>query len=140
VKATAFDPTGDGGEHSSEAPRAVDGNPATAWTTEGYHQQFGSGFKPGVGLVLDLGSSRSVTSVVVKVDGGPTTVQLLAAGETPPETVDGLDKAATGSGNGTISLTPKQPLDARYVVLWLTAVPQVGGDYRGAIAEVEVHA
>lgn len=140
VTATAFDPTGDGGEHSDEAARAVDKDPATAWTTEGYHQQFGSGFKPGVGLVLDLGSSRSVASVEVEVEGGPTTIQLLAAGETPPKTVEGLAKAASGNGSGTITLTPKKAVDSRYVVLWLTSVPQVDGEFRGTIAEVEVHA
>ncbi|GGO88686.1 hypothetical protein GCM10011584_16290 [Nocardioides phosphati] len=138
VRATAFDPTGDGGEHSDEAPLAVDGKPATSWTTEGYHQQFGSGFKPGVGLVLDLGTSRSVSSVKVTVDGGATTVQLLAAGATAPTGVDGLEKVATGTGSGAITLTPGSPVDARYVVLWLTAVPQVDGEFRGAIAEVEV--
>ena len=142
VTATAFDPApGDGEEHDSEAKLAVDGDPATAWTTSGYDQNFGpGGLKPGVGLVLDLGSSQSVTSVEVRVDGGPTTVQLLAAGETPPATVEGLAEAAAGDGTGTLTLTPKEPLDARYVVLWLTSVPQAGGEFRGAVAEVEVRA
>lgn len=140
VTATAFDPTGDGSEHSDEAANAVDTDPATTWTTEGYRQQFGSGFKPGVGLVLDLGRSRSISTIEVTVTGGPTTVELLAAGETPPETVDGLAKAAAGDGAGTITLTPESALDSRYVVLWLTAVPQVDGEFRGAIAGVEVRA
>ncbi|HSX66266.1 protein kinase family protein [Nocardioides sp.] len=142
VTATAFDPPpGDGEEHDSEAKLAVDGDPATAWTTSGYDQNFGpGGLKPGVGLVLDLGSSRSVTSVEVTVAGGPTTVQLLAAGETLPQTADGLEKAATGDGSGTITLTPESAVDSRYVVLWLTAVPQVDGEFRGSIAAVEVRA
>lgn len=142
VTATAFDPPpGDGEEHDSEAKLAVDGDPATAWTTSGYDQNFGpGGLKPGVGLVLDLGSSQSVTSLEVRVDGGPTTVQLLAAGETAPTTIEGLAKAASGDGTGTITLTPQEPLDARYVVLWLTSVPQAGGEFRGAVAEVEVRA
>jgi hypothetical protein len=140
VTATAFDPPpGDGDEHGSEARLAVDKDPATAWTTEGYHQQFGSGFKAGVGLVLDLGTSRSVSSVDVRVDGGATTVQLLAAGDTRPTTVAGLAKAATGTGSGTIALTPKSAVDGRYLVLWLTAVPQVEGEFRGAIAGIVVH-
>lgn len=142
VTATAFDPPpGDGEEHDSEAKLAVDGDPTTAWTTSGYDQNFGpGGLKPGVGLVLDLGSSRSVTSVEVTVAGGPTTVQLLAAGETLPQTADGLEKAATGDGSGTITLTPESAVDSRYVVLWLTAVPQVDGEFRGSIAAVEVRA
>lgn len=142
VIATAFDPhPGDNEEHDSEARLAVDRDPGTSWTTSGYDQNFGpGGLKPGVGLVLDLGSSQAVSSITVTVGGGPTTIQLLAAGETPPTTADGLAKAAEGDGSGTVTLTPQEPLDSRYVVLWLTSVPQVDGEFRGAIAEVEVRA
>jgi hypothetical protein len=142
VTATAFDPPpGDGEEHDDEARLAVDRDRATAWTTSGYDQNFGpGGLKPGVGLVLDLGTSQTVRSVDVTVTGGATTLQLLAAGETAPATIEGLEVVATADGGATITLTPDEGVDSRYLVLWLTSVPQVGGDFRGAIAHVEVHA
>ena len=142
VTATAFDPPpGDGEEHDDEARLAVDRDRATAWTTSGYDQNFGpGGLKPGVGLVLDLGTSQTVRSVDVTVTGGATTLQLLAAGETAPATIEGLEVVATADGDATITLTPDEGVDSRYLVLWLTSVPQVGGDFRGAIAHVEVHA
>src|SRR3954447_473751 len=47
-------PPGDGAEHTADVPKAVDGDPKTAWTTETYSA--GLGTKPGVGLYVDAGS------------------------------------------------------------------------------------
>lgn len=142
VTATAFDPPpGDGTEHDDEAALAVDKDPASAWTTSGYDQNFGpAGLKPGVGLVLDLGSSQTVRSVEVTVTGGATTLQLLAAGETAPATSEGLEVVAEGKGDATVTLTPDEPVDSRYLVVWLTSVPQVDGSFRGSIAQIQVRA
>lgn len=141
VSATDFDPFGDPpSENPAEAKLAVDGRPGTAWTTSGYKQDFGpSGLKPGVGLVLDLGSEREVSSVVVRVAGGTTAVELFSAA-TKPSSIEGLDAAARGTSgdNDTVTLTPDQPLTGRFLVVWLTSVPTVQGDFRGSIAEVEV--
>jgi hypothetical protein len=141
VAATDFDPFGDPqSENPDEAKLAVDGRPGTAWTTSGYKQDFGpAGLKPGVGLVLDLGSEREVSSVVVTVTGGTTAVELLSA-TSRPTSIDGLDVAAKGTSDddGTVTLTPDEPVTGRYLVVWLTSVPTVEGDFRGSIAEVEV--
>lgn len=140
VMATAFDPLGDNEEHNSDAKLAVDGNASSAWSTSGYDQNLGpGGLKAGVGLVLDLGSSQTVSSVDVTVQGGATSLQLFAAGDSAPGTVDGLDSVATGDGSSTITLTPKKSVTSRFLVLWLTSLPQVSGQFRGAVAQVEVH-
>ena len=53
----AFDPEGDGAEHTGDALKAADGNPATYWATEYYNDlAFG---KSGVGLVLDAGTAAA---------------------------------------------------------------------------------
>ena len=64
VTATDFDPQGDPpAENPDLAPLAVDGDPATAWRTLAYKQNFGpGGLKTGVGLVLDLGAARDVSA------------------------------------------------------------------------------
>src|SRR5439155_18995243 len=56
----AFDPFGDGQEHDELVHDAIDGNPDTFWETENYNQT-NLAPKPGVGLLFDLGSSRTVT-------------------------------------------------------------------------------
>lgn len=141
VTAVDFDPFGDPqSENPDEAKLAVDGRPGTAWETEGYEQDFGpGGLKPGVGLVLDLGSEREVSGVVLTVTGGTTAVELRSS-SSRPSSIDGLAVAAKGTSDedGTVTLTPDEPVTARFLVVWLTSVPTVDGDFRGSLAEVEV--
>ncbi|KQV22196.1 MULTISPECIES: protein kinase family protein [unclassified Kitasatospora] len=133
-------------QHLIEAPLAFDGNPATGWQTSGYEDNLGGDYRPGTGLLIDLGSVQQVGSVEVQL-GGPSTVQLRATSKdtltAPPATKAGLDSlsapAAQGTGT-TVQLTPAQPLTTRYLLIWLTSVPKDGSDgkYRGKIAEVKV--
>ncbi|MFC6345467.1 discoidin domain-containing protein, partial [Nocardioides hankookensis] len=139
VRATDFDPEGDPPEEYPElAPLAVDGDPATSWHTMDYKQNFGpGGLKSGVGLLLDLDSVQDVSSVDVTVGGGATGVSLYLA-DTAPTSVDGLTPAATATVTGTQPITLDQPVQGRYLVVWLTSVPTVGSDFRGEVAEVTV--
>ena len=136
-----FDPLGDPQEENpDQAPFAIDGKPDTAWSTSTYEQNFGpAGLKDGVGLLLDLGEAQDVGRVDLTLVGAPTSVRLFTAtGEQPPTTVEGLDAAAEAQADGAkVSLTPDQPVQARWVVVWLTSLPDVGG-FRGGIAEVVV--
>ncbi len=137
VAARDFDPQGtDGSENPTEAPRAVDGNPATFWQTSRYDQQFGpGGLKAGVGLVLDLHGSHDVSEVDLTTVGTPTGVSIYVS-PTDPQTLQGLQVAGTteitGTDRGTVTLG--QPVKGRYVVVWLTKLPAVSGGYRGGIA------
>jgi hypothetical protein len=139
--ATDFDPFGDPPEENpDQAPLAIDGKPDTAWTTSTYQQNFGpTGLKDGVGLLLDLGKAQDVRAVDVTLVGSPTSVQLLTAtGAQAPTAVDGFDVAAEGDATKTrLTLSPDQPVQARWLVVWLTSLPDVGG-FRGGVAEVVV--
>jgi len=141
ITARDFDPQGgDHSENPAEAPRAVDGNPATAWTTLRYDQQFGpGGLKTGVGLVLDLGGEHDVSAVALTTVGQPTSVSIYVT-DTNPADLHGLSVAGqTTVGpttHGTITL--QQPESGRYVVVWLTRLPAVPGGFRGGIAEALV--
>ncbi|MCF3960942.1 protein kinase family protein [Streptomyces fuscigenes] len=137
-----FDPPpGDGSENPEDVPKATDGDPATAWETKRYlgEPTFGN-LKPGVGLVLDLGTAQTVGSVTVDFVGD-TSVELRAAApdaSAPPTTADGFTKIAQGSGE-KVPLKPSKPVRARYVLVWLTKLPAVGdGGYRGEVSEIHV--
>jgi eukaryotic-like serine/threonine-protein kinase len=77
VAATAFDPDcarslcepgqrgGDNTENDDDAPLAVDGRADTAWQTEGYNNRDITLLKPGVGLVLELGSTAELATLEV---------------------------------------------------------------------------
>jgi len=139
VTAGDFDPQGGNGENADQAPLAVDGNPATAWTTLRYDQQFGAaGLKSGVGLVLDLGAAHDVASVDLTTVGSPTSVSVYVSPTNPPNLV-GLDVAGRAQLTGThATITLDQPVTGRYVVVWLTKLPAVSGGFRGGIAEAVV--
>jgi hypothetical protein len=141
LTARDFDPQGtDGSENSSEAPRAVDGNPATFWRTSRYDQQFGpAGLKTGVGLVLDLRRSHAVSEVDLTTIGSPTGISIYVT-PTDPQTLQGLKAAGSTEITGTKgTVTFDQPVDGRYVVVWLTRLPEIsGGGFRGAITAAVV--
>lgn len=138
-----FDPQGHPStENPAEVPRATDGDPGTGWTTLTYTRPNLGGLKSGVGLRLDLGRDRSVGSVDLLLRGSPTDVALYAApaGEsTAPADISGLRRVAQARGAGrAVTLRPSSPVTTRYLVVWLTSLPPVGGGYRGEIDELTV--
>ncbi|MFM8792113.1 MAG: hypothetical protein ACKOFX_06460, partial [Solirubrobacterales bacterium] len=116
---TDFDPEGDGVEHPEEVEVAIDGDPnASAWTTETY-QTDSFGTKSGVGLVVDLGSPRKLSSVqvVTPTPGGPIAVS--GANDPLPDSLDGweaLGSADSVSDRDTIDLITLTSY--RYLLLW----------------------
>jgi hypothetical protein len=139
VDAASFDPPpGDGDENGDRAGLAVDGDPATAWTTKTYFDPFGpAGLKDGVGLLLDLGKATDVSAVSVALQGGATDLEVRVA-DRAGSTVDDFELVdAVRGADGRPVLRPDEPVSARYVLVWLTSLPTVdGSNYRGEIAEV----
>jgi hypothetical protein len=137
--ANDFDPQGDGEENGEDAAAAVDGDPATSWTTLTYKQQLGpAGLKRGVGLVVDLGQSRAVRRVELRFVGQPTNASLYLTDDVPgnPEAltpVGKLDAAGTSAG-----LDLDEAASGRYLTIWLTSLPAVPGGFKGGLAEVVV--
>ncbi|MEV6394925.1 protein kinase family protein [Streptomyces sp. NPDC051907] len=142
VAARDFDPLGDQSEKPDGIRNSYDGNPSTFWNTDGYirSSDFG-GLKSGVGIMLDLGQVQQVGSVNVSFLGGDTSVELRAASESAPAqptTLDAFTKVAQGTGTN-VSLKPKKPVQSRYVLVWLTNLPQTSeGNFRGKISEIKI--
>jgi hypothetical protein len=121
-------PPGDGTENDSEVPNAVDGNPATFWSTEHYTHGF---FKPGVGIVLDAGKRRRIARVLVGTDEAGARAEIqLADAPTGPYRVVSTDRALVG----TTAFALRRGATGRYVLVWLTALPSATGE--GHITEV----
>ena len=143
-----FDPSADGGnnqENPDQVGRAIDGNPSTAWQTVTYlgNPHLG-GLKPGVGLVLDLGKPEPIGSVRLTLQGKPTAVEILVpqgnVTAAPMSSVKMWRAIGSNPAAGTsVTLTPASKVTSRWVLVYLTSLPQVGsGRYRGGIAEVSV--
>ncbi|NEB07481.1 serine/threonine protein kinase [Streptomyces coelicoflavus] len=136
---------------SAQAPQDVantyDGDASTFWRTKKYTDGPKlAPYKPGVGIVYDLGSEQDVStaSIGLRYTGDHTTVHLYAADSLAPSTgVDGMKEIASATTTDT-SLTAKasKPVKTRYVLLWMTDVPNApsdgysGAGYKQAITDV----
>ncbi|TDU89888.1 hypothetical protein EV138_3468 [Kribbella voronezhensis] len=146
VAAKDFDPPPDGNgvEHSEDVKKTYDGKTDTTWTTQSYFKRPDlGGQKKGVGIWYDLGQPTNVAQVTVTLVGDPTSLQLMvptdAGATSAPDTVDGWKSVAKLKDAGESAvLKPAAPTQTRFVLVWLTSLPKVGGDYQGEIAEVVV--
>ncbi len=134
-----FDPQGDPPEENPDlAPLAVDGDATTAWRSLTYKQNLGPrGLKTGVGLTIDLGESREVTRVDLTLVGEQTGVAIFVT-EEPLSEVGDLTPLTSLTAGPEQQITLDEPATGRFVTVWLTSLPQVGGGFRGEVAEVAV--
>jgi hypothetical protein len=138
--AADFDPQGDPPDENPElAPLAVDGDPATAWRTMTYTQNFGpGGLKTGVGLTIDLGTRSAVSSVDLTLVGAPTGVSLYVTDRLPTGVRDLSPVVEETLSGPRKRVTLDVPVSGRYLTVWLTSLPAAEGGFRGEIAEVAV--
>jgi eukaryotic-like serine/threonine-protein kinase len=134
--AVAFDPPprGDGSETPLELGNATDGDPATAWHTEGYNDAVPfPNLKPGVGLLLTAPASSDVSALRVSSQETPGVTFEVYEGS-----IDGAKLASGTLRDTSQTVTWKTPVTGP-VVLWLTSVVRRGdGKYWGAIGEVQL--
>ena len=139
-----LDPQGDDrSENPGQVSRVVDGNVRTGWRTTTYFSQAAlGGLKDGVGVVLDLGGPRELSSLRIRLAGGPTDVSVYASspGADEPRSLRGLRKIATLDAAGPdASVSLPSGFLTRYVVVWLTKLPEIEPDrFRGEIREITV--
>ena len=138
VRVNDYDPLGNGQENANQAALAIDSKADTAWTTVVYNDDYLSG-KPGVGLLLDLGTARPISAVRLSLLGKGTNVEIRTA-DKPGDNPDAFRRFGTAaSAPGEIVLRSSKPVTARYVLVWLTRVPTTSdGGYQGGISEVAV--
>ncbi len=137
LNGTDFDPLGSGDENPEQVPLAYDGDKNTAWTTLTYYDK-GLDNKPGLGLLLDLGAPRTIGAVSLDLVGNGTDLQVLTSNE-PSDNPQDYDLMAQATEAGEkVRLKSAAPTSARYVLVWMTDLPQVDGGYRGGIREVRV--
>jgi putative peptidoglycan lipid II flippase len=139
--ATIFNPFGDGEpENDDDVPLTVDGDPATAWSTVTYRGSAAFGnLKPGVGVLLDLGSEQALAGVTVATTLPGSTVEVRTGGA-PDAGLDAFAVSASGPLTGTDDLAFTAPVTSRYVLVWLTGLVPVDDGFQADLAEVTVTA
>ncbi|QKW28418.1 serine/threonine protein kinase [Streptomyces seoulensis] len=128
--------------------KTYDDSASTYWRTNRYNDgPTLAPYKPGVGIVYDLGSARTpaTASIGLRYNGDHTTIHLYATDSLTPSTgVDGMKEIGTATTTGT-SLTVKasKSVKTRYVLLWITDVPMApsdgysGAGYKQAVTDVK---
>jgi serine/threonine protein kinase len=125
--AEALKPIGAQGvsEPSTKAALAIDGSPATAWSTQYYlgNPKFG-GLKNGSGLLLDMGKTVKLSSVSVMFGPSPGADVAIKVGDSA-DAVDSFTTVAqqTGLPGGTTTFDVHSGASGRYVLIWFTKLP-----------------
>ena len=118
----SYDPRSDGGdgaEHNDSVARATDGSLSTYWTTDIYNNARFGGLKPGVGLVLDAGSSMKLKTLTVSTDTPGFTAEIKAGDSSSGGFADDSSVRTVGART-TFQLAGAT---ARYYVVWITMLP-----------------
>ncbi|KOV63575.1 serine/threonine protein kinase [Streptomyces sp. MMG1121] len=136
-------------QRPGDVPKTYDGNTSTYWRTRSFNEGPPiAPFKPGVGIVYDLGSAKKLSTATIDMRymGDHTTVELYAADSLTPASMDSMEqigKVTTTDKTADVKVT--KSVKTRYVLVWLTAVPYSGYDstlysdagYKQAIGEVQ---
>jgi serine/threonine-protein kinase len=136
-----FDPFGDGTEHPEDTHLAVDGDPATAWSTDHYSTAAFGQLKPGLGLFVSFGGTRHVDRVVIHSPLHGWTFELLP-GSAP--TSDARPVASvSGDFHFTVGTSGAADVELKGVqtgglTIWITSLAPDQGRYAAAIGEVAV--
>ncbi|BBX47147.1 murein biosynthesis integral membrane protein MurJ [Mycobacterium cookii] len=142
VGVTVFSP-GQEPDNPGQARQAIDGNPATAWDTDTYHDAVPfPAFKSGVGLLLQLPQPTVVGTVSVDVPSTGTKIQIRSAATASPGKLD--DTTALGQpvamhpGHNTIAVNASSPTS--YLLVWIPTLGTTNGQSRTSISELTVQA
>jgi serine/threonine-protein kinase len=137
--ATAFDPEGDGHENDDLAGNVLDGDPATAWRTEGYNDRDITRLKSGVGIVLTLDSAETIDQLELQSPTNDWRVLVYVA-DSAPATVDGWGEPVATSeglpaGTNTIDLGEAH---GSAVLVWIVDRGDASGRAPAEIQEVRL--
>jgi hypothetical protein len=133
---------------AGDVGKTYDNDSSTYWRTKRFIQGPElAPYKPGVGIVYDLGSAQKVSaaSIGLRYGGDHTTIVLYATDALTPSTgVDGMKQIGTATGTRTsLKVKTSTSVRTRFVLLWVTAVPNAPSDgyssagYKQAVTDVK---
>jgi hypothetical protein len=135
VAVRVLDPKpGDGHENDDGLPLLVDGDASTVWKSENYFDAVLN--KPGVGLLLDLGRSATVSGFRLDTPA-PGFRFSVVVGDDPHTMLGEVSSAASYTApNADRSFGPTT---GRYALVWITSVVPVGdGSNRAEVSEIRI--
>ena len=142
VKATVYSPGGEP-DNPGQAGQAIDGDPATSWDTDTYHDAVPfPGFKSGIGLLLQLPQPTVVGAVNVDVPSTGTKIQIRSSATATPgrleDTTALTQPVSVHPGHNSIPVNASSPTS--YVLVWISTMGTTNGASRTGLSEVTVQA
>jgi len=142
VSATVFSPGGEA-DNPSQAAQAIDGNPATAWDTDTYHDAVPfPAFKSGVGLLLQLPKPTVVGAVNLDLASTGTKIQIRSSATATPGKLDNTtaltQPVAMKPGHNSIPVKASAPTS--YLLVWIPTLGTTNGESRSGLSDITVQA
>jgi hypothetical protein len=127
------------GDNPQSASFAITRGAPAPWQTDWYTTANFGLLKQGTGLLLDMGTTVTITSVHINLSAYQGADLQLRAGGTP--VLDDLRVVTSASGvGGSVRLVLGSPVRARYLLIWFTLLPPNGnGKYQESISRVVVN-
>jgi putative peptidoglycan lipid II flippase len=138
LKASVFSPGG-APDSPNSAGLAIDGDPATAWSTDTYVDAVPfPKFKDGVGLLLQLPEPTVLSAVAIDLDSTGTVAQIRSsASATPAKLTDTAELSPPTPlvpGHNVIPVNTSTP--TTFVLVWISTLGTTGGKSHSDISEV----
>ena len=137
---------------TGEAAYTVDNDKESAWETQGFNDPFFGHIKPGMGVLINLGSPKHVADVRVETSApgvgmdvrtGPSDPGNNSAGDKKVyETYKKVTDGDTGKTDGTLKIFDgfNEDTTYQYLLVWLSELPRGdGGKYRISVTNIEVY-
>jgi hypothetical protein len=123
-------------DNADRAARIIDHDPATAWGTSTYYQQFPA-YRQGVGIMVSFASAVQLSELTIDSPSRGTVVEVRSAPSTdsPLSETEKIAEVTLGNGRTPVSLAGSQPVE--HVLLWVTKLSGGDGGYSSEIGEVE---
>ena len=120
LRATSFDPQGDGAEHEEAVSRPFDGDPSTFWLTQSYRNRSFGELKEGVGLIVEFSEPRPMQDIEIEANRVGWSFDLYAADVAQSSLPGWGDPIASFSDLGESEVVDVPDRDVTALLFWIT--------------------
>jgi hypothetical protein len=137
---------------TGEAAYTVDNDNESAWETQGFNDPFFGHIKPGMGVLINLGTPKHVADVRVETSAPGVGMDVRTGSSDPGNTSPGDQKVYetfkkisdgdTEKTDGTRKVFDgfNEDTTYQYLLVWLSELPKGdGGKYRISVSNIEVY-
>jgi putative peptidoglycan lipid II flippase len=138
VKAVVFSPGGSP-DNPQDVGKSIDGDPATAWSTDRYYDAdpFPK-FKQGLGLLLQLPQPTVLSALTIDLKSAGTFAEIRSAADGNPkalaDTTELSARTLLQPGPNRIELSTQTPVST--VLIWISTLGTTDGNNRTEISEI----